>query len=299
MNATTPGAGVTTSPLVEQVRRQDATIRAVLDLHSPVSDHHGNQHCAHCVDAYGDPAEWPCFTVRTIRDEHAPNTGEVNLPEAAVAAARDALNVCICEPCPTGEGPERECPLHGDTDTQARVALTAAAPILSAQALLDAAGPARDLTHQERRDLTARLQAGMTDDGARVDRIEARANAATEGPWELSAWDSGHSKFEMAARVVTKGSGDLICDMDGLSRSMNEKDALDDGTADGDFIAHTREDIPWLVEQFRKRDAALHAILAMHRAEGIRLAGRAIPFCEQDASPYPCAEVSIIQEAML
>jgi len=52
---------------------------------------------------------------------------------------------------------------------------------------------------------------------SRLDEIEARAHAATEGPW------------------------------------------------DADFIAHARTDVPWLIEQVRKRDAALQAVLDLHR----------------------------------
>ena len=32
-----------------------------------------------------------------------------------------------------------------------------------------------------------------------------------------------------------------------------------------DFIAHARTDVPWLIEQVRKRDAALRAVLDLHR----------------------------------
>jgi len=92
-------------------------------------------------------------------------------------------------------------------------------------------------------------------------KIQARADNATPGPWELSAWDSGHSRFEMSARVITADVGDLVADMDGLSRTNNERHALDDGTADAEFIAHTRQDVPALV-------AALRAVLALTEDPG-------------------------------
>jgi hypothetical protein len=45
---------------------------------------------------------------------------------------------------------------------------------------------------------------------------------------------------------------DLICDMNGLSRSGNEKHAKDSGSADAWFIAHARTDVPELVAEVRR-----------------------------------------------
>lgn len=87
-----------------------------------------------------------------------------------------------------------------------------------------------------------------------LDEIQARADKATEGPWEVSAFDSGHSRFEMNVSVITQ-PGDSICDMDGLTRSANEFEAADDGYADAVFIARAREDVPKLVAALRAVEA--------------------------------------------
>jgi len=94
-----------------------------------------------------------------------------------------------------------------------------------------------------------------------LDEIEARASAATEGPWEVGGMDSGHSAFEMSIWVTT-GNGDSICDMDGQVRALNVAPPNDDGLADAEFIAHAREDVPTLV-------AALRAVEAVHRRYGL------------------------------
>lgn len=93
----------------------------------------------------------------------------------------------------------------------------------------------------------------MSDLTDRLDQIKARAGAATKGPWEVCAFDSGHSEFEMSVSVITASAGDRICDMDGLGRTLNEIDARDDGVADAEFIAHARTDVPAL-------EAALRAV---------------------------------------
>ena len=81
----------------------------------------------------------------------------------------------------------------------------------------------------------------------RVEQILARVEAATEGPWESSCWDSGHSHFEMSCTVVTQDAGDHIADLNGLVRLGNELRAQDDGRHDAEFIAHARDDVPWLL----------------------------------------------------
>ena len=85
-------------------------------------------------------------------------------------------------------------------------------------------------------------------DFKKLDEIKKRANAATPGKWELLAFDSGHSKFEMDASVITADVGDKICDMVGLWRAETNELYKDDGVEDGWFIANARQDVPLLVE---------------------------------------------------
>ena len=85
----------------------------------------------------------------------------------------------------------------------------------------------------------------------RLAEIVARANAATEGPWEACCYDSGHSRFEMACSVITADVGDTIVQLDALLRLDNERHAKDDGRADAEFIARARQDVPALVSALR------------------------------------------------
>ena len=76
----------------------------------------------------------------------------------------------------------------------------------------------------------------------RLNEIEARANAATEGPWELL----GDGEY-------VSGPGILVAPDDGGVTS-----------ADAEFIAHARTDVPWLLEQVDRRDKALEKVLRLH-----------------------------------
>lgn len=96
-----------------------------------------------------------------------------------------------------------------------------------------------------------------------LDAIKARAGAASPGPWEVSMFDSGHSKFEMSVSVIASHNGDSIADMDGLGRTHNEDPRFqDDGLRDADFIAHARDDIPALVAEVKSLTAQLQAAQA-------------------------------------
>ena len=103
-------------------------------------------------------------------------------------------------------------------------------------------------------------------DFKKLDEIKERANAATPGEWELAAFDSGHSKFEMDASVITVDVGDTICDMAGLWRAETNERYTDDGVKDGWFIAHARQDVPLLVE-------TLEAILEINTGNNRELYG--------------------------
>lgn len=75
-----------------------------------------------------------------------------------------------------------------------------------------------------------------------IDTIEARANAATPGPWK-------HKEGTLV------WFGTIL-----VSRSWFGREA--DGVADAEFIAHAREDIPALIASHREKDveiAKLHA----------------------------------------
>ena len=81
--------------------------------------------------------------------------------------------------------------------------------------------------------------------------IQARANAATEGPWARSGHDIGHVVFD------TEGP----CELAGpvmLSRVIGEA-----GYEDAEFIAHARVDIPALLAAVRERDNTIARVRAL------------------------------------
>lgn len=83
----------------------------------------------------------------------------------------------------------------------------------------------------------------------RLDEIQGRADKATDGPW---------SRFEtMMADTFVVGPRGFIRE-DIVSGPTYERE-------NAEFIAHARTDVPWLIDQVRKRDAALRAVLDLHR----------------------------------
>ena len=81
----------------------------------------------------------------------------------------------------------------------------------------------------------------MTDPRETLARIRAQADAATEGPWELL----GDGEY-------VSGPGILVAPDDGGVTS-----------ADAEFIAAARTDVPWLLDQVESRDKALDAALRL------------------------------------
>ena len=84
----------------------------------------------------------------------------------------------------------------------------------------------------------------------RLNVVEARASAATWGPW--FPWkDQDSTDWE------------ILGDSDDYGNPMLIASEADD--EDADFIAHARADVPWLLEQVKLRDKALEAVMALHK----------------------------------
>ena len=102
----------------------------------------------------------------------------------------------------------------------------------------------------------------------RLDQIEARANAATEGPWEAH--------------------GSLITSLTGPGGEVAEASGQDT-----EFIAHARTDVPDMA-------AALRAVLKLHKEDGHGW-GPGESFCTECQQgygllvPYPCPTVAAIR----
>ena len=119
----------------------------------------------------------------------------------------------------------------------------------------------------------------------RLDEIEARANAATEGPWEADG----------SAHVLTTGNTPTF-----VAR-CTDPDGSDAGVPDAAFIAHARTDVPDMA-------AALRAVLEIHQdggeSQGYLDDGSYgdLPNCCTECGslgeygvPWPCATVTAIR----
>lgn len=78
----------------------------------------------------------------------------------------------------------------------------------------------------------------------RLEEIAAREQAATAGPWELIL-KAGPGRFGLAVRVA-RGMGHLIASFYGGTWGREER------RANAAFVAHARQDIPWLLHMVQE-----------------------------------------------
>ena len=114
-------------------------------------------------------------------------------------------------------------------------------------------------------------------DEAKLQEIEARANAATPGPW------IGDGEFGF---VFQRGASRAHC----IAR-LDHEDVRDTSGADLAFIAHARTDVPALIAEVRRLRAEHAAALDAARREGaegmreaaVAMIGRRITAWDDDA----------------
>ena len=122
----------------------------------------------------------------------------------------------------------------------------------------------------------------------RVEQIRARVDAATSGPWAVDALQGGR-----VDSIVSTTLGDL--------RWVEVARSVDADTA---FIAHSRDDIPWLLNQLAEQAATIERVAAVHRpvpygSEKTRSVAPWVPenvcdHCLDDYGgcvDYPCATI--------
>ena len=137
----------------------------------------------------------------------------------------------------------------------------------------------------------------MTDLTDRLDEIEARADAATEGPWDTST-----TSWEPEARMVDVPDGD-----DEMSLAWEAGGGLCVmSRADAEFVADARSFVP-------KALAALDAVLAMHAPSKEPTSGHY--YCDSDECDragegelrdacqhcghwFPCPTIAAIEQAL-
>ena len=97
-----------------------------------------------------------------------------------------------------------------------------------------------------------RTEHHVMDDNQRLDAIDARAAAATPGPWSSGEGTHGNPS-----------DGPQYCEVYAMDGPIAELEWSKEGDADADFIANVPTDISWLVDQVKARDAALRDVLAV------------------------------------
>lgn len=109
----------------------------------------------------------------------------------------------------------------------------------------------------------------------RLNEIEARANAATEGPWSIVSEDG-----MILALVLTDEDDGLFYGDSGYDAPITTETG-----EDAEFIAHARTDMPDLV-------GALRAVLDLHRPGE--------PYCPTNTAHdlCPCAVTECLEEAL-
>jgi hypothetical protein len=133
--------------------------------------------------------------------------------------------------------------------------------------------------------------------------IEARANAATHGPWGVYTF-GGDSLIEIAADLEDTGCGyrarrtiarfeDEPLDNDPAHREWTAEEDWAQVQADAEFVAHAPEDVRALLAEIHRLRAALTQIRHLHKDSPMG----PCPVCiDADAAaaggdglvPYPC-----------
>ena len=130
----------------------------------------------------------------------------------------------------------------------------------------------------------------------RLDEIEARTTAATDGPWEVNGPDRPWA-------TISHGSDSILhayeqhhpyCEGCECGDPRSEVALSDE---DAEFITHARQDVPALV-------AALRAVLELHAPTPSDIYPHDVchhPHCtdptdQMEQSPWPCPTVTAIRQ---
>lgn len=117
----------------------------------------------------------------------------------------------------------------------------------------------------------------MTDPRAWLDAVDARTNAATDGPWEarMDTPSMGGSRWSLRRAGVP-----------GLRMAVTE---YQHGSGNAEFIAHARTDLP-------AATTALRAVLDLHQEDLFR--GHLSNGCKVCDADYPCQTVKAVTTAL-
>lgn len=90
-----------------------------------------------------------------------------------------------------------------------------------------------------------------------LDAIEARAAAATAGPWRSAWWDDLEDDVDPYSVDSVYSVSDLVQDKDVCGVQWYDGHLSGCREPDAAFIAHAREDVPTLVGEVRRQAALL------------------------------------------
>ena len=133
----------------------------------------------------------------------------------------------------------------------------------------------------------------------RLDEIQARADAATDGPWE-ARHRVGLDWLSQSPHVDNDGHepGSSVGLADAVDPLWGSLWPSRNANADADFIAHARTDVPRLV-------AALRSVLNVHEPVGAlhTPTGKQVQVCSEcerdgDWRVWPCLTVRAIENAL-
>lgn len=114
-------------------------------------------------------------------------------------------------------------------------------------------------------------------DRERMEAIESRAKAATEGPW---CWESageksnefvvgcGYGADGKPLSGCINGTGEWVEEAVIARHFIGANESGHAHFADGDFIAHAREDVPWLLARLTRALAVVEACRNFVEYEG-------------------------------
>lgn len=139
------------------------------------------------------------------------------------------------------------------------------------------------------------------EDEKRIAEIEARVNAAARGPWTLDdaeSWDVVVWSSEPDPRPDDPEGTELAMNIGADVVRVGSPCGTND-IANGTFIAHAREDVPYLISEVRRLESALSSATA--RAEHAErrydaLLDQAIPALEAIAKAPDALTASEIRE---
>lgn len=134
----------------------------------------------------------------------------------------------------------------------------------------------------------------------RLRGILEREEAATRGPWRAvvgELWDRDGEDVSQSS--VQSGSAPITWDDHGGEVFK---------PTDAEFIAHARDDVPWLHAEVTRQDDVIKAVLGLHRPEQrteynvptfdeFDSPTRVVNGCSCGTSYYPCQTVQAIERS--